>query len=234
MTSGDLDKPLAPARQRVLIVDDHPMFRHGIARVLSREPDLEICAEASNFGEALNAGRRWKPDLALVDISMPGINGLELIKALRAEHPELRMLVLSMYSESLYALRAVRAGALGYLMKDESYETVVTAIRSVLDDRLFLSPSLVGTLFSFAVEHLDCDSHPDLEALSSRERQVLQLYGEGCSTREICDRFQIGLKTVETYRTRIKEKLGLENLSELLHFAAGWVQQQSLESRAGS
>ena len=135
------------------------------------------------------------------------------------------MLVLSMYSESLYALRSIRAGALGYVMKDESYDTIVAAIRSVTEGRLFLSAGLAGRLISFAIQNVNGDSHPDLEALSARELEVLRFYGEGRSTREICDHFQIGLKTVETYRTRIKDKLGLADLQHLIHFASDWVQQ---------
>jgi DNA-binding NarL/FixJ family response regulator len=213
--------------KEVLVVDDHPMFRHGLARILEQEPRFRLAAEASNFKEALTAARERKLELALLDVSMPGINGIELIKALRAEHPELRMLVLSMHDESLYALRAIRAGALGFVSKDDPYETLVEAIHRVAEGRLFLRPELMEQLLLHAVHRLDIDSHPDLDSLSRRELEVLGLYGQGVGTEEICARFGVGVKTVETYRTRLKAKLGLADLPDLVRFAQDWIRQKS-------
>ncbi len=217
----------AGSPRRVLVVDDHPMFRLGLVRLLEREPGLLLCAEASHFRDALEAARVHRPDLALVDVSMPGISGLELIKALLAEHPGLRMLVLSMHDESLYALRAVRAGALGFVSKDAPYETLRIAIHQVAEGRLYLSPALADRLLFHAIHHLQIESDPELDSLSTREREVLELYGRGLATHEICEHFQIGTKTVETYRTRLKAKLGLANLRDLIRFARDWVRQQS-------
>jgi DNA-binding NarL/FixJ family response regulator len=219
----------APApRKRVIVVDDHPMFRHGLAQILAREPGLELSAQASNFAEALELARACKPDVALIDIMMPGVNGIELIKTLLAEFPGLRILMLSMHEESIYAQRAVRAGALGFLGKDASYEDLVEAIHRVAEGRLYLSSELTEKLLTFAIQDLDIDSDPNLETLSARELEVLRLYGEGLDTNEILTRFNIGMKTIETYRTRLKAKLGLADFPDLLRFAKNWVERDTI------
>lgn len=211
----------------VILVDDHPTFRHGLASVLENEGGFDIRATVGTPGAALEAARREQPSLAIIDIAMPGMNGIELIKALRAEHPDLRMLALSMHEEAAFAVRAVRAGALGYVAKAAAHETLTLAISRVLSGQLYLSEDLTDRLLQRAISGSGLENcHPNFELLSAREVEILTLYGEGLGTREICERTGIGNKTVETYRTRIKKKLGLNNFSELRRFAAGWRRQR--------
>ncbi|MBV8900796.1 MAG: response regulator transcription factor [Verrucomicrobia bacterium] len=210
--------------KRILIVDDHPMIREGLRTLISREPDLSVCGEAETAAEALKATAELNPDLVLVDIGLPGRNGLELIKDLRAFHPALPILVLSMHDELLWAERVLRAGARGYVMKRETGPVMVQAIRQVLANQLCVSEKISARILeSFAGHRVE--SSP-LGLLSDREFEVFELIGRGKSTTEIAGDLHLSTKTVEAHRAKIKEKLELKTMPELISFAARWVETQ--------
>jgi len=214
------------AQKRILIVDDHPVFRRGIAALIGEQEDLNICGEAENAPTGLDAMRRLKPDLALVDISMPGANGIELIKLMLAEQPKLQILVLSMHDESLYALRALRAGAKGYVMKAEAMTQVIAALRKVLGGEIYVSPRFSERLVFKAIQSLEGGMGSPVDKLSDRELEVLQLLGKGFGTREIANELHLSVKTIETHRAHIKEKLGFKDAGEMVRFAIDWVAQE--------
>jgi DNA-binding NarL/FixJ family response regulator len=216
----------AVEKRRVLIVDDHPVFRHGISALINAEADLEVCGEASSSPSALEAMRQLKPDVALLDISLPGTNGIELIKLMKAEQPKLPLLVLSMHDESLYALRALRAGALGYVMKAEALTHVLTAIRKVIVGEIFVSPRLSERLIFQAIQSTDAGSGSPVDKLSDRELEVLELLGRGFGTKEVAAELHLSVKTIETHRAHIKEKLGFRDAGEMVRFAIDWVAQE--------
>jgi DNA-binding NarL/FixJ family response regulator len=214
----------SPCCNRILIVDDHPMMREGLRTLISREHDLAVCGEAETAGQALDAVANLKPDLVLADISLPGRNGVELIKDIRALQPAVLILVISMHDESLYAERVLRAGARGYIMKQESGPTMIQAIRQVLAGRIYLS----GKMSARILENLTgkhAKASP-IERLSDREFEVFQLIGRGKSTVQIAEELHLSTKTVEAHRARVKEKLDLQTMTELISFASRWVQTQ--------
>ena len=208
--------------RRILIVDDHPVFRRGMMALLVEQKDFHICGEAENASQALALMRERKPDMALVDISLPGMNGIELIKMMLAEEPKLSIIILSMHDESLYALRALRAGAKGYLMKAEAIDHVVKALRKVMDGALYISPRLSERLIFKAIQSDNSDSVSPVDRLSDRELEVLQHMGKGSGTRDIAGSLRLSIKTIETHRSHIKEKLGLKDAAELVRFASEW------------
>ena len=215
-----------PVKRGILVVDDHPLFRKGVVQMLSSEPDLEVRAEAENSPGALDALRRTAVDLAVVDIGLHGsTNGIELTKSIKAEHPDLPVLVLSMHDESLYADRALRAGASGYLMKREALDSVITAVRTVLSGELYLSATMAKRMIA---EHVGAGTagRPIVERLTDRELEILQLIGEGTEVRDIAAKLHISAKTVEAHRGHIKEKLNLNNAREVARFAVQWVEGQ--------
>jgi DNA-binding NarL/FixJ family response regulator len=212
-----------PARRKILIVDDHPVFRHGIAALINAEADLMVCGEAGSSPAALDAMRELEPDAALLDISMPGTNGIELVKLMKAEQPKLPILMLSMHDESLYALRALRAGALGYVMKAEALSHILTALRKVLDGEIYVSPQFSERLIFKAVQSLEGGMGSPVDKLSDRELEVLELLGRGFGTREIASELHLSIKTIETHRAHIKEKLGFKDAGEMVRFAIDWV-----------
>ena len=214
---------------RLLVVDDHPVFRHGMRQLIGQMPEITICAEAENAQLALQAMRQSKPDVALVDVSMPGTNGIELIKLMLAEEPHLAILVVSMHDESLYALRALRAGAKGYVMKQQAMETVLDALRKVVDGGVYVSPQFSERLVFKAIQGSDTDLGSPVDRLSDRELEVLQLFGRGETTRGIADRLHLSVKTIETHRTHIKEKLGLKSAEEFLQFAKEWAEASAAQ-----
>src|SRR5260221_5807623 len=217
----------APAVQkRILIVDDHPVFRRGIAALIGEQEDLTICGEADNAPTGLDAMRRLKPDLALVDISMPGANGIELIKLMLSEQPRLHILILSMHDESLYALRALRAGAKGYVMKAEAMTQVIAALRKVLGGEIYVSPRFSERLVFKAIQSLEGGMGSPVDKLSDRELEVLQLLGKGFGTREVANELHLSVKTIETHRAHIKEKLGFKDAGEMVRFAIDGVAQE--------
>jgi DNA-binding NarL/FixJ family response regulator len=213
-------------KQRVLIIDDHPVFRHGITAMINAEPDLEVCGEAGSAPAALEAMRRLQPNVVLVDISLPGTNGIELLKSIKAESPKLPMLVVSMHDESLYALRALRAGALGYVMKAEALDSILTAIRKVLMGEPYLSPKFSERLVFKAIRSIDEGLGSPVDKLSDRELEVLNLMGRGFGAQDIANELHLSVKTIETHRAHIKEKLDFHDSKEMVRFAIEWVAQQ--------
>jgi DNA-binding NarL/FixJ family response regulator len=213
-----------PEAKRLLIVDDHPLFRKGLAELIHSDANFVVCGEAGNAREAMDVIREVNPDMAVVDLSLPGANGIELIKNIRAEFPRLPILVLSMHDESLYALRALRAGADGYVMKHEAMTNVVQAIHEVFNGHPYLSPAMAAQVITkFA--HRQAEGEVDaVERLSDRELEVLELIGKGNEVRQIANLLHLSPKTVETHRAHIKDKLDLKNSREVARFALQWLQ----------
>jgi DNA-binding NarL/FixJ family response regulator len=212
-----------PETKRLLIVDDHPLFRKGLQELIHSEAEFAVCGEAGNAAEAMEVIRKLNPDMAIVDLSLPGANGIELIKNIRAEFPSLPILVLSMHDESLYALRALRAGAEGYVMKHEAMANVIQAIREVFNGRPYLSPAMAAQVITkFA--HRQAEGETDaVERLSDRELEILELIGKGNEVRQIAKLLHLSPKTVETHRAHIKDKLDLKNSREVARFALQWL-----------
>jgi DNA-binding NarL/FixJ family response regulator len=214
-------------RTRVLLVDDHPVMRQGMAAMINEEPDLIVCGEADGVRTALVAAAQTNPDVALVDLSVADGDGLELIRDLKNRFPDLRSLVLSMFDETVYAERALRAGARGYVMKAEAATTVMAAIRTVLKGDTYLSPRMAAKVTPAlgrerserATPSESSSKPPGLERLSDRELQVLRCVGRGMSTREVAEELFISVKTVETHREHLKQKLNLVSSGELLRYA---------------
>jgi DNA-binding NarL/FixJ family response regulator len=216
-------------RRRVVLVDDHPIVRSGLAQLINREPDLLVCGEAASSTEAIAAIQALDPDLVLLDISIKGSNGIEVVKTLGDSHPDLPVLMLSMHDEKLYAERAVGAGARGYVMKQEAPGTILTAIRSVLQGRIYVSDSMTTNIIRnlvLAGTNADQTGH-GIKKLSDRELEIYELIGSGMTTREIADRLNISVKTVETHRVHIRHKLKLRSAAELTHRAIRWVESQN-------
>ena len=209
---------------RILIVDDHPAVREALTIRLSREPDLEVCGEASDIAEALSAFEATKPDVAVIDISLKGGDGIDLIKRLKARDDSARLLVWSMHSESLCAERALRAGALGYINKEQATDQIVVAIRRVLEGKVYLSDAMGEKLLHRSVgEGKDSVGRAPIESLSDRELEVFRLIGQGQKTQEIAAQMHLSAKTVETYRDRIRTKLAIPTGLELSRYALLWV-----------
>jgi len=212
------------AKLKVVLVDDHPIVRQGLAQMISREPDMEVCGEAETAAEALKAIAACHPDVAIVDLSLKGTGGLELLKDIKVRFPKLPVLVLSMYDESMYAERALRAGAKGYMMKEEATEKVLAAIRGILGGKIYLSEAMASRLLHMAVGGRTPGGVSPTERLSDRELEVFQLIGQGYGNTDIARQLHLSPKTVETYRAHIKEKLGLSGATELLQHAIHWAQ----------
>jgi DNA-binding NarL/FixJ family response regulator len=212
-----------PETKRIVIVDDHPLFRKGLEQLISSDNSFAICGEAGTAAEGMQVIRKLNPDLAIVDLSLPGANGIELIKNIRAEFANLPILVLSMHDESLYALRALRAGAEGYVMKHEAMANVIHAIREVFNGRPYLSPAMAAQVITkFA--HRESQGEGDaVERLSDRELEILEFIGKGKDVREIAKLLHLSPKTVETHRSHIKDKLDLKNSREVARFALQWL-----------
>lgn len=214
---------------RILVVDDHPVFRRGIMAMLTEEADFTICGEADNAPAALSAMRQLAPDLILLDIYMPPYtNGIELIKLMLAEQPKIKIIILSMHDESLYALRSLRAGAKGYVMKAEALNQVTDAIRKVMQGGIYVSPRYTERLIFKVIQSDGADAESPVAQLSDRELEIFQLIGKGSATRDIAGSLHLSIKTVETHRAHIKEKLGLRDASELVRFAMEWSSQQQV------
>jgi DNA-binding NarL/FixJ family response regulator len=214
------------AKSRVLIVDDHPIVRQGLKGLISQASDLMVCGEAETIFDALKAVEQLKPDIAVVDISLRGESGVDLIKDMRIRYPDLPVLILSMYDEAIYAERVLHAGARGYVTKEEAAENVLQAIRQVLKGQVFLSERMSAKMLSKLVGGRPQTQGLFVDRLSDRELQIFELIGRGMSTRVIAETLHLSIKTVESHRANIKEKLQIESATELLQQAIHWLQSQ--------
>ena len=221
-----MTEPLDSAKARVVIVEDHPMFRERLALLINGEDDMMVCGEADNARDGLLLIQQTKPQIAIVDISLRGSGGLDLIKDMRAQEINVPVLVLSMHEESLYAERVIRAGAKGYITKHEASAKVMIAIRQVLRGEIYLEAQMMSKLVHKMVAGVPADPAKPIARLTDRELEVFELIGLGRTTREIGAQLHVGLTTVDTYRARIKEKLQLENASRLHLEASRWVQER--------
>ena len=228
----------SPKRIRVAIVEDHTLMREGLAQLVNSQPDMSVIVEAGDASSGLSGILQAQPDLALIDITLPGRNGLELVKDVVAQMPKLPILVVSMHDETLYAERALKAGAKGYLMKDSDKATIVSAIRRILAGGFYVSDKMAGEIFSsFAgktgAKTGDNATGGSVSKLSDREFEVFEHLGAGLSTNEIAERLGISPKTVEVHRARIREKLDLPNGAALVRFAVRWVETRNLGAPSG-
>jgi DNA-binding NarL/FixJ family response regulator len=213
-------------KTKILLVDDHPLVREWLTNLINEETDFEVCGQAGDARAALDLIDKLSPRIAVVDISLDGGSGLELIKDIKARHPKVDALVLSMHDESLYAERAMRAGAAGYVMKREATSKVLDALRAVLAGELYFS-NAVNALLAQKLVQGAADKPTALEILSDRELEVFQLLGRGFNTRQISEQMKVSFKTVQAYCARIKEKLNLANINELIFHAVRWHESQS-------
>src|SRR3989442_4748928 len=220
------NSPLHPGehRAKVLLVEDQAVVRLGIAQLIAQQPDLAVCAQLEDAPEAIGAIAASSPDVAVVDLTLKTSDGLELVKNIRAQYPELPVLVLSGHSESIYAELSLRAGAKGYVMKTEPLSHILTAIRRVLSGGVYLSELMTAKLLQQQASDQGAVETPPLQRLTDRERQVLDLIGQWHSTRQIALTLHLSIKTVEHYREKIKEKLNLASASELVQYAVRWTQ----------
>jgi len=212
----------ATRKARVVIVDDHELLRDGLRVMIGNEPDLEICGEAEDEGQAMEAIRKSRPDLVIVDIALKSGSGLDLIKQIKAYDASVRIVVSSMHEERLYGERALRAGAEAYVSKQDPARTILDAIHRVLDGKMYFSDELVNRALLRAQDGGTEVQPSPIDALSDRELEVFSLIGEGLTTREIADKLHLGFSTVDTYRERLKTKLKLESGAELTHLATRW------------
>jgi len=214
--------------KRIVIVDDHPLFRKGLEQLIHSDGTFAVCGEAGSAAEAMDVIRKLDPDLAIVDVRLPGANGIELIKNIRAEFPKLPILVLSMHDESLYALRALRAGAQGYVMKQEALANVVQAIHEVFSGRPYLSPAMAAQVITNFAQTPSEGEADVIDRLSDRELEILELIGKGNEVRQIGKLLHLSPKTVETHRAHIKEKLNLASAHQVGRFAVQWLDARGI------
>lgn len=218
----------AAAVKRILLVDDHPVMRHGLAQLIRMEPGLDVCGEAGSAAEGIKAVDALKPDLVVVDLTLPDKNGLELLKDVQALHPGTRCIVLSMHDEGLYAERALRAGARGYVMKEAAAEHLIGAIRRVMDGGIYVSDTMASRMLEGVTGARSKPSASLIDRLTDRELEILELIGGGVATKHIAERLSISARTVEAHRAHVKEKLGIADGAALVRYAVQWV-----ESRRG-
>ncbi|HSP06273.1 MAG TPA: response regulator transcription factor [Acidobacteriota bacterium] len=213
-------------KYRILIVDDHPIVRHGMKVLIDQEPDFTTCGEAGTADAALAAVESLPPDIVIVDISLSGTDGLELIKKLRAAHPGLPVLAVSMHDENFYAERVLRAGGRGYLMKQEATDKIIQAIHRVLQGEIYLSERMASRMIGQFVKGRGEEAKSPVDRLTDRELEVFRMIGQGRSTRQIAEDLHISIKTVEAYRAHIKEKLSLKTAHQLVQHAIEWVHHE--------
>jgi DNA-binding NarL/FixJ family response regulator len=212
----------ATARSKVFVVDDHPIVRQGLALLINQQPDLVVCGEAEEAQGALQGIVSCQPDILIVDISLNGPDGLELLKAVRARHVVLPVLILSMHDESIYAERALRAGANGYIMKQEATEIVLVALRRILNREMYVSERVANKMLRQYISGSESPRRSPVAELTDRELEVFRLIGEGHGTRKIAEELHLSVKTVESYQAHIKDKLSLRNARELVQHAIQW------------
>ncbi len=214
-----------PVKARILIVDDHTIVRQGIAQLVNREPDLDVCVEAGDADAAVAVLAKTPVDLAIVDISLPGTSGIELVKLIRDSHPQLPVLVMSMHDEALYSDRAFRAGAKGYVMKQEATEKLLAAIRKILNGGVYVSDRMQTVMVQRFLNSGVDESVSFIDNLTDREFEILRMIGQGLTVAEIADKLGRSAKTVEAHRANLREKLGLKRAAELARFATQWVER---------
>ena len=217
-------------KSRVIIVDDHPIFRMGMAELLNQEKDFVVCGLAEDIAGARQVIQADSPDLAIIDITLAGDNGLDLVKELTGQKTSPLILVLSMHDEQVWAERAIRAGARGYIMKKEASDNVISALRNIRAGKIHVSASIMDRLLDRLQMQPDGPATPTVDMLTDRELQVFRLIGAGLSTREIAEQMKLGIKTIGTYRDRIKQKLGLKSAAELIRRAVLWTEREFFDS----
>ena len=219
-----MKKP-ATDKTRIFIVDDHPLLRKGLAELINQEPDMTVVGEADDAPAGIKGITTIRPDLVIVDISLKSMNGLELIKNIKVLDPSIQVLVLSMHDETVYALRVLKAGAKAYVMKQEMVEKVMEAIRRIRAGKVFVSDRVATQMLRTVVDGGDPSKNSPVDSLSDRELEIVALIGNGIATREIAEKLHISIKTVESHRAHIKDKLKLENATQLVQFCVRWVEQ---------
>ena len=214
------------SRTKIVVVDDHPIVRQGLTELVNREVDLEICGQCADAIQAMQTIKQLQPDMAIVDISLKGTNGVELIKNIKLRYPHMSILALSMHDESVYAERVLRAGADGYIMKAEATENVITAIRRIIGGQIYLSDRMGPKLLRKLVGLAPGASVSPVDCLSDRELEVFRLIGQGYPTRQIAAKLCLSTKTIDTHRAHIREKLNIAGGAELLQYAIKWLSSQ--------
>lgn len=213
-------------KTRIAIIDDHPLLRQGMAALINSQADFTVCGQADEAKKAIETVKTTNPDILILDISLKGANGLEVLKDLKVQFPGLRVLILSMHDENIYAPRSLRAGASGYITKQEASDKVLVALRKIKSGDVYLSQDMQTKMLNRVAGRTSPMASP-VETLSDRELEILTLLGQGVSTSEIAQRLNLSIKTVETHRAHIKEKLNLKTAPELVHYAVDWVQSES-------
>jgi len=213
--------------KRLLLIDDHPIMRHGLAQLIRAEEGLEVCGEAGNARDGLTAVTALKPDLVVIDLTLPDKNGLELLKDIQALHPGTLCLVLSMHDEAMYGERALRAGARGYIMKEAAADHLITAARKVLSGGIYVSESMAGRMLEQVTGHRTKADCAAIETLTDRELEVLEMIGQGVATKNIAEKLCISTRTVEAHRAHIKDKLAITDGAALVRYAVQWVESRA-------
>lgn len=220
-------------KTRIYITDDHPLVRRGLAAMINAEPDLEVCGEAEDCATATSEVAKLRPDIVIVDISLKGNSGIELIKNIKAFDPKIVVAVLSMHDESVYALRVLKAGAKAYVMKQDIASKVIEAIRKIRKGQMYVSEKVASQMLNRIVKGHDEEGDSPVSSLSDRELEVANLIGSGLATREIAQRLHVSVKTVETHRAHIKAKLNLASATLLVQFCVRWVEESKRFSQEG-
>jgi DNA-binding NarL/FixJ family response regulator len=230
LSGGVVDNPKSelPESIRIVVVDDHPLFRHGLVQLLNSDDGFSVCGEASSAPEALTLVRKLKPHLVIADLGLKGPGGLELTKSIRFEFPKIPVLILSMHDEPTYAVRSLRAGANGYVTKQDALGSVLVAVREVIDGRVYLSPSMASEVISNVILTNRGPGAHSTDSLTDRELEILERIGKGEEIKAIARALHLSPKTVETHRAHIKEKLKLTNARQVARYAVQWVSAQSL------
>ena len=221
-------KQAQPNKKRILLVDDHPVLRKGLVRLIDSKDEFVVCGEASTAADAMALIRELEPHLAIVDIGLPGKSGIELTKTIRAEFQKLPVLILSMHEEAFYATRALRAGAMGYIVKQDAIDNIAEALREALNGRCYLSPVIAAQLQHNGPDKQIHPTDDPVSLLTDREFEIFELIGKGHEIREISHALGVSPKTVETHRTNIKEKLKLKNARQVTHLAVQWLGQRAV------
>jgi DNA-binding NarL/FixJ family response regulator len=227
-SKNDKNKESNDSRQNILLVDDHPITRQGVTALINQQDNLRVCGEADNAAKALEIIPTLKPDLIIVDISLKTISGIELVKNIKAQYPKIPVLMMSMHDESLYAERSLRAGAKGYIMKQEANEKILIAINRVLMGDLYVSDKIKEKMLHHLVDKRSDQTEFSIDSLSDRELEVFQMIGNGFSTKQIAGKLHLSVKTIESYREHLKVKLHLNSGAELVQHAIQWMKSEAV------